>query len=220
MKKISQSKLFGKNNKYNPKRKRMRLKKFTERELLKKLVTTKHDRKEKRIRKLKLRNKFLKNLNENIVEAKKPKPKAAPWITEETMSKSGSLKLHHEILDFFNFIIPKEEENNLRQQTIKNLKDLIVKRWPMWKVKVFGSFPNGLHLSDSDIDLVVFKNKGLDFSTENFTKYDPLMTDNQQLIELYKHIMLSGFAQKADYVDARVPIVRVTAKNGINFDIS
>jgi DNA polymerase sigma len=159
----------------------------------------------------------------NVIETSKSSSqhsRSPPWITEKTKAYSGTLKLHHEILDFYEFIRPKEEENNIRRKTVDELKNTIRKKWPMWKVKVFGSFPNGLHLTDSDIDIVVFKNSGFNFSTDNYSLYDATMTDHQQLTEIYRYLLLTGFAKEIRYVDARVPILKVKTKNGINLDIS
>jgi DNA polymerase sigma len=156
----------------------------------------------------------------NIDRPKYKKVYYAPWLSDETKQAPGSERLHHEILDFYKFISPKEEENSTRKQTLKELKNMITKKWPMWKVKVFGSFPNGLHLTDSDIDLVIFKNTNFNFSTDSFSHYDALMSDNEMLIDLYQFISTSGFSKEMRYVDAKVPIIKVKARNGINFDIS
>ena len=65
------------------------------------------------------------------------------------------LKLHYEIIDFYNFMAPTDQEDLLKKETVSYFKNLIKNNWPNWKVKTFGSFPNKLHLPDSDIDLVV-----------------------------------------------------------------
>jgi DNA polymerase sigma len=157
---------------------------------------------------------------ESVVKETRRMKKILPWIRETTVEFVGSMRLHHEIIDFYDYIKPKGDENNLRQATIKELKTLITKKWPMWQVKVFGSFPNNLHLSDSDIDIVVFKNNYFNFSTDNFTQYDLFMNDSEMLSELFKHLTLTCFAKEIRYVDARVPILKVKAKGGINLDIS
>lgn len=44
----------------------------------------------------------------------------APWLTDSTIKIKNSLaRMHNEIIDFYNYIIPSEEEHNLRLQAIK-----------------------------------------------------------------------------------------------------
>lgn len=150
------------------------------------------------------RNHKFVNVNQPI----RPKPKLYPWQTDLTQTNSGIYKLHHEIYDFYKYIIPKEKENIKRQETIKVFSELIEKRWPGWKVKIFGSFPVNLHLSDSDIDMVVFNES------------NRAITDTQQLYLIYDHIQRSRLCIELRFVDARVPIVKVKTINGIDIDIS
>lgn len=44
----------------------------------------------------------------------------APWLTSSTMKIKNSLaRLHNEIIDFYNYILPSEEEHNSRLEAIK-----------------------------------------------------------------------------------------------------
>lgn len=44
----------------------------------------------------------------------------APWLTPLTLKIKNSLaRLHNEIIDFYNYITPSEEEHNSRLQAIK-----------------------------------------------------------------------------------------------------
>lgn len=136
-----------------------------------------------------------------------------PWLTQKTIRSSGLSKLHNEIVDFYEHIRPKEEENLRRIQTIKLVKDLITNKWPNWTVKVFGSFPINLHLSNSDIDIVVFKD-----STD---QKHLLTTEVQQLKMIYNEFVNKKFVDRIEFVDARVPIVKAICKEtGIKVDIS
>lgn len=143
-----------------------------------------------------------------------------PWITEITQQNFGIVKLHHEIYDFYQYILPKDEENMRRKDTIKEIRQIIENRWPCWKVKVFGSFPNNLHLPDSDIDLVVFKDENLNFSLTEFTKYS-LLSETEQLKLIYNELIKNKFAESIRYIDARVPIIKaVCKKTKISVDIA
>ena len=145
---------------------------------------------------------------ENILE--KNNDEVIPWLTDRTRQSTGILKLHNEILDFYKFMAPTKEEDNLKKQTVSYLKNLINECWPNWKVKTFGSFPNKLHLPDSDIDIVVISE---DYSNTG-----------QQLKMLKKIANKLLEDQKVDFlkiIEAKVPIIRATFKNTkINVDIS
>jgi hypothetical protein len=129
-----------------------------------------------------------------------------PWLTNRTRKMTGMLKLHYEILDFFDFIKPTEEEDELRTRTFDIIKSLIDEINPNWKVKMFGSFPNKIHLPDSDIDLIV------------------LTDDESEAIRVLKKVAKklkdSDSVSFINLIDARVPIVKAQIKEtGINVDI-
>ena len=133
-----------------------------------------------------------------------------PWITPKTRESNGMLKLHYEIIDFYNFMAPTEEEDLLKKETIRYFKNLIKDNWPNWKVKTFGSFPNKIHLPDSDIDIVVI-------SEESSNKFQELRILNKIANKLIED-------QKLEFIKiikAKVPIIRAIFKDTkINFDIS
>jgi non-canonical poly(A) RNA polymerase PAPD5/7 len=121
-------------------------------------------------------------------------------------------RLHHEIYDFWEYIRPKEKENIKRNKTIEIFTKLIQSRWPNWKVKIFGSFPVDLHLTDSDIDMVVFN--------DTISPHYKYLTDVEQLNLIYDYLQRTNICKEIRYVDARVPIVKIKTCNGIDIDIS
>nr|XP_040021860.1 terminal nucleotidyltransferase 4A-like [Gasterosteus aculeatus aculeatus] len=64
--------------------------------------------------------------------------------------------LHEEIVDFFNFMSPRPEEEAMRRAVVNRIERVIKDMWPTARVEIFGSFSTGLYLPSSDIDLVVF----------------------------------------------------------------
>ncbi|CAL8248580.1 unnamed protein product [Lota lota] len=64
--------------------------------------------------------------------------------------------LHEEIVDFFNFMSPRPEEEAMRRNVVNRIEGVIKDLWPTSRVEIFGSFSTGLYLPTSDIDLVVF----------------------------------------------------------------
>ncbi|KAJ3597708.1 hypothetical protein NHX12_001225 [Muraenolepis orangiensis] len=67
-----------------------------------------------------------------------------------------SRRLHEEIVDFFNFMSPRPEEEAMRRNVVNKIEGVIKDLWPTSRVEIFGSFSTGLYLPTSDIDLVVF----------------------------------------------------------------
>lgn len=52
----------------------------------------------------------------------------APWLTDSTIKIKNSLaRMHNEIIDFYNYITPSEEEHNLRLQAIKEYQNFFQK---------------------------------------------------------------------------------------------
>lgn len=95
----------------------------------------------------------------------------APWLTPLTASIKNSLaRLHNEIIDFYQYIIPSEEEHNSRLAAIKKLmiffiiflyhifilrlEEVIIESYPEVQILPFGSFKTKLYLPNADIDLV------------------------------------------------------------------
>jgi len=64
-------------------------------------------------------------------------------------------RLHFEILQFYQFMIPTEEEHAVRQQVINRITNVINQYLPTASVDVYGSYKTGLYLPTSDIDLIV-----------------------------------------------------------------
>jgi DNA polymerase sigma len=148
------------------------------------------------------------NISQTIFKPRKD----YPWLSHITVTAKGIERLHHEIHDFWEHIKPKEKENLKRKQTIQIFTEMIESKWKGWRVRIFGSFPVDLHLSDSDIDMVVFNDP-----TSVHYRY---LTDVQQLHLIHDYLQRIDLCNEVRYVDARVPIVKVRTCNGIDIDIS
>jgi predicted nucleotidyltransferase len=132
----------------------------------------------------------------------------SPWLTDKTKKLKGMFKLHQEILDFYEFMKPTSEEDILREETVNKLKELIKTNWPEWRVKKFGSFPNKLHLPDSDVDIVIL--------TENNSASEQLKI----LTGIEKKLYKADLVDFIRVIEARVPIIRTRLKETkINLDI-
>ena len=68
----------------------------------------------------------------------------------------STLGLHEEVLDFYNFMLPRPSEEAMRNEVVERVTSIIRSKWPDTNVVVVGSFNYGLYLPVSDVDLVVF----------------------------------------------------------------
>jgi len=69
-------------------------------------------------------------------------------------------RLHYEILQFYQFMIPTEEEHAVRQLVVNRITNIIHQYLPTASVDVYGSYKTGLYLPMSDIDLIVHSKDG------------------------------------------------------------
>jgi len=75
-----------------------------------------------------------------------------PWVKGPYNQPSS---LHHEILDFVEFISPTNQEKLNREELIQSLCKVVKNLWSKAEVEVFGSSKTDLYLPTSDIDCVV-----------------------------------------------------------------
>ncbi|KAI1243165.1 hypothetical protein IHE44_0000747 [Lamprotornis superbus] len=117
------------------------------------------------------------------------------------------IRLHEEIIDFYDFMSPRPEEAAMRREVVKRIETVIKDLWPTADVQIFGSFSTGLYLPTSDIDLVVFGK----------WERPPL-----QLLEqaLRKHNVAEPYSIKV-LDKATVPIIKLTdQETEVKVDIS
>ncbi|XP_053743239.1 terminal nucleotidyltransferase 4A-like isoform X2 [Synchiropus splendidus] len=120
---------------------------------------------------------------------------------------SGINGLHEEIVDFFNFMSPKPEEEAMRRDVVNRIEGVIKDLWPTAQVEIFGSFSTGLYLPTSDIDLVVFGK----------WEHPPL----QELEQALKRHNMSGPYPIKVLDKATVPIIKLTDhETEVKVDIS
>ncbi|XP_022529829.2 terminal nucleotidyltransferase 4A [Astyanax mexicanus] len=77
-----------------------------------------------------------------------------PW--KKRRYGPGVNGLHEEIVDFYDFMSPRPQEEAMRRDVVNRIETVIKNLWPTANVQIFGSFSYGLYLPTSDIDLVVF----------------------------------------------------------------
>ncbi|KIX02346.1 uncharacterized protein Z518_08287 [Rhinocladiella mackenziei CBS 650.93] len=80
---------------------------------------------------------------------------STPWLTTLNSTDSPGIALHKEIIDFYDWVRPKDYEQKVRADVLERLsRDL--RRLMPGELKPFGSYAVGLYLPTGDMDLVFF----------------------------------------------------------------
>ncbi|CAG8843819.1 26038_t:CDS:1, partial [Racocetra persica] len=89
---------------------------------------------------------------------KRPNSQETPWLSNECNVKYTSVveRLHYEILEFVDYLLPTDLERLLRAYVIKRIEMAIRAVYSTAEVLAFGSYNTDLYLPTSDIDLVCF----------------------------------------------------------------
>ncbi|KAJ5067107.1 inactive non-canonical poly(a) RNA polymerase protein trf4-2-related [Anaeramoeba ignava] len=72
------------------------------------------------------------------------------------LHEDPTMRLHAEIMDFFEEHRPNKSQDEKRKEACERIKRVIQKRWRECEVVVYGSYPSGTYLPDSDIDITIF----------------------------------------------------------------
>ena len=131
------------------------------------------------------------------------------WLSET--QKDQILTLGDEITMFSNFIQLNEYEQEIRNKCFQDLKTTLISNIQNIDVSIYGSFPEGLSIPLSDIDVVVM------------TKEAPTHSRTMRTMKrVLRCIQSSQQFTLTEYLShARVPILKVTDnKYSINIDIS
>ncbi|KAK3349626.1 hypothetical protein B0T25DRAFT_591874 [Lasiosphaeria hispida] len=142
-----------------------------------------------------------------------------PWIVEDhSKSISPGLWLHKEIIDFYEYVRPREFEERMRQEVIQDLKDVCRNLFQDAEVYPFGSYPTGLYLPTSDMDLVVVSDQHL--SGHGPPKYDL----KKWMFKFGDGLRNTGRVHKRELEfipRAKVPIVKfIESRSFLKVDIS
>ena len=152
-------------------------------------------------------NYFIYAPNGNNIQNHNEKPE---WMTEETEKiEDSNQRFSKEIMEYVEYISPKNGSLTGRQTTMKRLQQIINKKRPEWKVHLFGSFKQGTStvFSDLDFEIIIDKNSSR-------------KRDIDELFYLMKILRQFDFCNNIRLIRARVPILKATASTNINVDIS
>ncbi|CAG8549027.1 6569_t:CDS:2, partial [Scutellospora calospora] len=114
--------------------------------------------KKKSIKKKKLNKKLKQEAAKREDTWRSPKPSEKPWLIYNSKVKYTSVtqRLHYEVIELANYLLPTDVECLLRAFVIKRIELFIKKYFKNSEVMVFGSVNTGLYLPTSDLDIVCF----------------------------------------------------------------
>jgi non-canonical poly(A) RNA polymerase PAPD5/7 len=129
------------------------------------------------------------------------------------------IRLHNEILDFYDFVKPVTGECQTRMKIVERVQGCIGRyQFPpsFGSVRCFGSFPAGLYLPMADMDLVYASDNHLNGA------YAQFQATTKDLWTIAHRLQKDGIAREMKVIaKAKVPIIKfIDVVTGIPVDIS
>ena len=85
---------------------------------------------------------------------------ATPWVRNVGSSTySAGVALHKEIIDFYDWVQPRDYEVAVRGSLLARLEQALLRLHPGGKLEAFGSYAAGLYLPVGDMDLVFLERR-------------------------------------------------------------
>lgn len=141
-----------------------------------------------------------------------------PWLIGEDAKETvqyhpeGNIALHYEILEFERFMSPTREEEQVRRDLVRVVASIVRTLWPGARLEVFGSYATNLFLPTSDIDVCVLGSPAKGGSAPDFNEH-------MELAQAIRNV--PDFARRVNFIKARVPLVKIVARNSnVQCDIS
>lgn len=137
-----------------------------------------------------------------------------PWLN---LDASGWPTLHREILDFYDYVRPRDYEEHVRSSLVQRIQRAIQPTFQDVKIKPFGSFASGLYLPTADMDLVAvssdFLSRGIArIATNNQMRKFARCLETARIVKPGSLTVITG---------ARVPIIKlVDRETGLRVDVS
>lgn len=175
--------------------------------------------------------------HEKSIKGKKSRPRLftvsdwegrdAPWQAADGRKhepENVAVRLHMDILDFYEYVKPREFEHHMRQSILVRVQRFLdsesIYHSLRAEVRPFGSYAAGIYLPTADMDLVVL--------SERYLQSGPRMVcqSNKAMREFARRISHPSWrivkpGSIVPILHAKVPIVKyVDAQTGVRVDIS
>jgi non-canonical poly(A) RNA polymerase PAPD5/7 len=146
-----------------------------------------------------------------------------PWL--QSVNSRGleapGVSLHKEVIDFYEWIKPRDFEHAVRADLITRLQKALERLEPGGRLKPFGSFAAGLYLPTGDMDLVFLRSS---FRGTRISSHGKLAKPRFEIVRAFTNfIRTQGLAQGMvkPIVHAKVPIIKfVDRVSGLKVDLS
>lgn len=126
-------------------------------------------------------------------------------------------RLHKELVDFYEYVRPRDFEHRVREALVNHLDALIRIKWRDASLVAFGSFKSGLFLPTADMDLVICSKSFLD---TGFPKYN----SRNKIWQMLHFLEGRGVAYENEFepvLGAKVPLLKYCDRwTGLKIDIS
>ncbi|KAI5291557.1 hypothetical protein KEM54_003592 [Ascosphaera aggregata] len=142
-----------------------------------------------------------------------------PWLVEDDAQTVIPVnRLHNEILQFYNWVKPKDYENVIRNDLISRLRLLFQKRHYGCELYAFGSFASGLYLPIADMDLVL---QSRTFMRQGRKQLCQRPKEIWSFARFLKDVDVAAAGSIEPIPHARVPIIKFVDKlTGLKVDLS
>ncbi|KAG6037831.1 hypothetical protein E4U41_004700 [Claviceps citrina] len=145
-----------------------------------------------------------------------------PWqICDHSSTHNMAFRLHKEIIDFYEYVRPRDFEQRIRDNLVENLRKAMKRdgrNFASAVVHPFGSFMSGLYLPTADMDLVV--------CSASYMRGGPptYLGAKSWLYKFAKFLSMQHVADASTVeviAHARIPLVKFVDKlTGLKVDIS
>lgn len=127
------------------------------------------------------------------------------------------ISLHKEIVDFFDYIKPRDFEERLRAALVQDMKAFCRDAYRDADIHAFGSFPSGLYLPTGDMDLVMLSERFVNRGVAMYSTKKALF----KFRDLLKAKQIPWQGDVELILHARVPLAKyIDRKTGLKVDVS
>ncbi|KAI1488306.1 hypothetical protein F5X96DRAFT_91182 [Biscogniauxia mediterranea] len=141
-----------------------------------------------------------------------------PWATtDHSATACMGTRLHKEIMDFYEYVRPRDYEERIRREMLSRLSSLLKRKWPDADVYAFGSFMSGLYLPTADMDVAICSDSFVKRGIPKYHTKNCLFT-----LRSFFHYHKIAFQDDIEVISkAKVPLVKYTdSVTALKVDIS
>ncbi|GAM43024.1 hypothetical protein TCE0_044r17508 [Talaromyces pinophilus] len=156
----------------------------------------------------------------------RPSDNGSPWLELMEPTMHIGMRLHNEILAFYDWVKPRPYEDMIRRDLIDRIQNVFDSqpKFRDMEIRSFGSFASGLYLPVADMDLVLLSPSFRRYGRETFVPYRRTSGGRISIYEVARvieraNVVASGSMEIIS--GARVPILKwVDRLTGLKVDMA